>query len=98
MKILLSASACNPHGYSESLHGWLVCRSLAELGELWILVSPEHKEGIEGGMRDGSVPHNIPFAFVGEHTPYLENRLLARAQSWLRYRDFAKASLGVARK
>lgn len=98
MKILIYAIACNPYGYSESLHGWLVCRSLAELGELWILVSPEHKAGIEKGIADGVVPKNIHFVFVGEHTPYHENRLLARAQGWLRYMDFAKASLGVARE
>lgn len=98
MKILINAIACNPYGYSESLHGWLVCRSLAELGELWILVSPEHKEGVEKGIADGVVPKNIHFVFVGEHTPYVENKLLARAQSWLRYMDFSRATLDVSRE
>jgi glycosyltransferase involved in cell wall biosynthesis len=98
MKILISAIACNPHGYSESLHGWLVCKSLAEIGELWILVSPEQKPGVEKGIADGLVPDNIHFVFIGEHKPYVENRLLARGQGWLRYMDFARKSLEVGRK
>src|SRR4029453_15113624 len=98
MKILLSASACDPYGYSESLHGWLVCRSLADLGELWILVSPQHKAGVEKGIADGLVPENIHFVFVGEHEPFVGNRLMARAQSWLRYMEFSRKTLEVARQ
>jgi glycosyltransferase involved in cell wall biosynthesis len=89
MKILISAVACNPYGSSESLHGWLVCRSLAELGELWLLVSAEHRPGVEKGRANGLVPENMHFVFVGEEKPYLENRLLARTQSWLRYLEFS---------
>lgn len=98
MKILIYAIACDPNGYSESLHGWLVCRSLAEIADLWILVSPEHKAGIEKGIADGVVPPNIHFVFVREHTPYVENRLLAKAQAWLRYMAFSRASLEVGRE
>ncbi len=98
MKILVSAVACNPFSGSEGLHGWMVCRSLATLGDLWLLVSDEHRAGIEKAQSEGLVPANMQFTFIGEHRPCLENRLLARGQSWLRYMDFSKAILPIARE
>ena len=97
LKILISAIACNPFGGSEALHGWLACRSLAGLAELWLLVSVENKAGIEEGRARGLVPENMHFTYLGEPKPYLENRLLARLQSWGRYIAFSRAILPVAR-
>jgi glycosyltransferase involved in cell wall biosynthesis len=98
MKILISAIACNPFSGSEALHGWMVCRSLARLGDLWLLVSAEHREGIEKARNEGLVPANMDFIFIGQHRGYLENRLLARGQGWLRYMDFSKAIFPIARE
>lgn len=98
MKILVSAIACNPYGSSESLHGWLACRSLADLGDLWLLVSAEDRAGIERGRAEGLVPDNMRFTFIGENKPYLENRMLARMQSWGRYMAFSRSILQVARE
>jgi glycosyltransferase involved in cell wall biosynthesis len=75
----------------------MVCRSLATLGELWLLVSAEHGEGLERARAEGLIPANMHFTIVGKHRPFLENRLLARGQSWLRYIDFSKAILPIAR-
>lgn len=97
MKILISAIACDPYGSSEALHGWLACRSLAELGELWLLVSAEHRAGIEKGRAAGTVPEHMHFEYVGEAKPYLENRMLARLQSWGRYMEFSRNILAMAR-
>lgn len=97
MKILISAIACDPYGGSESLHGWLACRSLADLGELWLLVSADHQAGVEKARSNGLVPENMHFVFIGEANPYLENRMLARMQSWARYMDFSRSILSVAR-
>lgn len=95
-KILISAIACNPYGVSESLHGWHVCRSLAEIADLWLMVSAEHREGVEKGRANGQVPENMHFIFVGEAKGYVENRLLARMQSWARYMHFSRSILEVA--
>lgn len=98
MKILISSIACDPYGGSESLHGWLACRSLADLGELWLLVSAEHQAGVEKGRANGFVPDHMHFIFIGEAKPYLENRMLARMQSWGRYMVFSRSILSVARR
>lgn len=96
MKILVSAIACNPFSGSEALHGWMVCRSLATLGDLWLLVSDEHREDIEKARNEGLVPANMQFVFVGQHRRYRDNRLVARAQGWLRYMEFSKAIFPIA--
>lgn len=98
MKILVSAIACNPYGGSESLLGWLASRSLAELGELWLLVSAEERAGVERGRAAGLVPENMHFTFIGEVRPYHKNRLIARIQSWERYMAFSRSILSVARE
>jgi hypothetical protein len=84
MKILVSAVACNPFSGSEGLLGWMACRSLATLGDLWLLVSDEHRESVEKARSEGLVPANMHFTFVGERRPASENRLVARGQNWLR--------------
>ena len=98
MKILISAIACDPYGGSEALHGWLACRSLADLGELWLLVSAEHRAGIEKGRAQGVVPEHMHFTFIGEAKNYLQNRMLARVQSWARHIAFSRSILPAARE
>src|SRR3978361_1285 len=97
-KILIYAIACDPYGSSEALHGWLACRSLAALGDLWLLVSAEHRAGIDKGRANGLVPDNMHFVFIGEAKRYLENRMLARMQSWARYMSFSRSILRIARE
>lgn len=97
-KVLISAIACDPYGGSEALHGWLACHSLAALGDLWLLVSAEHEAGIERGRANGLIPDNMCFIFIGEAKRYLENRMLARMQSWARYMSFSRSILQVARE
>ena len=98
MRTIISVIACDPFGASEALHGWLVCRSLADLAELRLLVSAEHKAGIERGRALGLVPTNMHFTFIGENKPYHPNRMLARGQSWARYMAFSRQILPVARR
>jgi len=97
-KILISAIACDPFGASESLHGWLVCRSLAAIADLWLLVSAEHRAGVDKGRSAGLVPDNMHFIFVGEAKRYHENRIFARMQSWARYMAFNRSLLPVAQE
>lgn len=95
---MISAIACNPTGVSEGLHGWHACRALAQLGELWLLVSDDQRRGIEEGRRRGLVPDNMHFVFIGRDKPYISNRLLARGQAWLRYMAFSRSILPTARR
>jgi glycosyltransferase involved in cell wall biosynthesis len=97
-KILISAVACDPYSGSEALHGWHVCRSLAELGDLWLLVHAEHRPGLDKAQANGLVPENMRFIFVGENRPYAENRMFARFQSWSRYMSFSRSILRVAQE
>ena len=76
----------------------MACRSLATLGDLWLLVSDEHRLGVEKAQSEGLVPANMHFTFVGQHRPASENRLVARGQSWLRYMAFTKAIFPIARE
>jgi len=94
---LVSAIACNPVGWSEGLHGWLACKALSQLGDLWLLVSDDERPGVEEGRAKGMVPDNMHFIFVGRRKPYVENRLLARFQGWLRYIAFNNNILSIAR-
>lgn len=98
MKILVSAIACNPYGGSEALHGWIACRALANLGELWLLVSDENRAGLEEAQQKGIVPENMHFIHLGGQKPYNENRMIARFQSWGRYMKFSRMILPVARE
>jgi len=98
MKILVSAIACDPFAGSESLLGWSASRSLADLGALWLLVSAEHRAGIERAQAEGLVPDHMHFVFIGENKPYHENRMIARAQSWARYLTFSRSILSTARQ
>jgi glycosyltransferase involved in cell wall biosynthesis len=96
MKILLSAIACDPFQGSETVYGWRACRALARDHEVWVLTSEENRAGLERAAREGLVPENMHFLYLGEARPYHENRLFARGQSWARYMTFAAAVLPVA--
>ena len=98
MKILISAIACNPYTGSEALHGWIACRALANLGELWLLTSAENRAGVEEATRKGVVPGNMHFVYVGEQKGYRENRMVARFQSWGRYMRFSRMILPIAQE
>jgi glycosyltransferase involved in cell wall biosynthesis len=96
MKILISAIACNPLGSSEAMLGWLACKALANMGELWILVSEDHRAGVEESRARGVIPDHMHFEFTGVHRKYSENRMLARLQSWKNYIEFNHKLLPVA--
>jgi len=84
-RILVSAIACNPYWGSEALHGWLACRSLALLGEIWVLAHESNREGIEKAIAAGIVPDSMHFVFAGKNQSHSKNRLLARLQGWWHY-------------
>jgi glycosyltransferase involved in cell wall biosynthesis len=98
MKILISAIACSPLSGSEPLHGWIACRALANVADLWLLVSGNHRADIEEAWRRGLVPENMQFEFVGTPIKFFQSRLAARFQSWKAYMDFNKSILPIAKE
>ena len=96
MKVLISAIACDPVRGSEALHGWMACRSLANIADLWLLVSGESKPGIDQARAKGEIPDNMHFTFIGGNPPYHPNRMLARFQGWQRNIQFNRQILPVA--
>lgn len=98
LKILVTARTCNPVTGSEASLGWFACRSLSQLGDLWLLVGVEQEPFIDDARKQGLVPGNVHFTFIGKKKPYSQNRLLARFQSWWRYMEFSRALLPVGRE
>lgn len=91
MKILLSAIACNPNQGSEGGVGWKSAAALSQRHKVHVLTSTANRSEIEEALESGNYP-NLSFTFFGTAAPYHENRLIARAQSWLRYVSWVKRS------
>ena len=98
MKLLLSSIACQPFGASEGIYGWRACRAIAALHEVWVLTEAGNREQIEKARGLGMVPDTMHFVYVGKVPEWHSNRLIARLQSWARYRRFQKQSLEIARE
>lgn len=96
MRILVSAIACHPEWGSESAVGWKTALALAKSHEVHVLTSSENREGIEQFLCTRGIA-NPSFAYFGATGPYHANRLIARAQSWLRYVGWMRRSLAEAR-
>jgi glycosyltransferase involved in cell wall biosynthesis len=95
MKILLSAFACNPDLGSESKVGWdsaLAIGGIAGIEECHVMTHCSGKEAIMRAQRAGD-GLNLKIHFFGSPFKYHPNRLLARLQSWLVYRDWQATAL-----
>ncbi len=95
MKILVSAAACNPKYGSESAVGWKTVLALARSHDVHVLTALENREDIAEYARRGGVS-NVSFTYFGRAAPYHPNRLIARAQSWLRYLQWTNELLRQA--
>ena len=97
MRILLSAIACYPDRGSESGVGWKAAAALSKEHAVHVLTSKAEQKGVERALTTGAYP-NLSFTFFGTDSPYHENRIIARLQSWKRYADWTRQSLEIARK
>jgi len=97
MRILLSAIACHPEHGSEGGVGWKAAVALAREHEIHVLTSTANQKSIESALSATKIP-NLCFTYFGQDSPYHENRLIARGQSWLRYLAWMKESLPQARR
>jgi len=95
MRILVSAIACHPEYGSESAVGWKSVLAISRGHQVHVLTHSENKEGIRHYVQKYKLS-NPTFSFFGEGGPYHENRLIARAQSWLRYLAWTRESISRA--
>ena len=96
MKILLSSIACHPEHGSEGGVGWKAATALSKRHEVHVLTSTSERQAVEQALAKGAYP-GLSFTYFGTDAPYLENRLVARLQSWARYLTWTQQSLEIAR-
>jgi len=95
MKLLLSAIACHPQHGSEGGVGWKAATALAKEHDVHVLTSASERVAVEAALATRAYPR-LSFTYFGKNTPYHENRLIARLQSWARYLDWTNQSLAIA--
>ena len=66
--------------------------------ELWVLTHKGNEAAIVAAMKQGKVPANLKFQFVGDKKLHHPNRLIARFQDWQWYIEWTRHALPVARK
>lgn len=96
MKILVSAIACSPTGGSEGGVGWNAIRAIAATNEVWVITHGHCRAAIEEAQKAGLIPQEIRFRYLCAARPWNRNRLMARAQSWIRFMDFNRRVLEAA--
>ena len=64
--------------------------------EAFVLVDSLNRAGWEKAVREDIVPDNVHVRFLRKDTKYVENRFIARIQSWLWYAAFNRLALAAA--
>lgn len=98
MKVLLSAIACHPQLGSESKVGWDSACAISQsaiVEECHVMTHIVNRDAIVKAQETGSA-ERVCFHFFGKPFRYHPNRMLARLQSWLLYRDWQRRSVGNA--
>lgn len=96
MKVLISAFACNPYQGSEPGVGWTAVCRIARHHEVFVLVDSHNRAGWKQADQEGIIPNNVHVRFLRKKTKYVENRFIARIQSWLWYTQFNRLVLAAA--
>lgn len=101
MKVLIAAAACHPTSGSEAYVGWQAVSQLRLEHDLWVLTSGWCRGGIEAFLEKNPDWRNVCFVYVDEWDgalPYSENRMIARFQSWMRYRKWSRYASITAKR
>jgi glycosyltransferase involved in cell wall biosynthesis len=95
MKVLLSAIACHPRLGSESKVGWETACAISQIAiveECHVMTHIINREAIEQAQKAGFAGQ-VHFHFFGKPFRYHPDRMLARLQSWLLYRNWQRESI-----
>lgn len=101
MKILVAATACRPYAGSEAYVGWQAINALRHDHELWVMTSLWCRPAIERLINSEGGWTRVRFVYVDEQEgdrPYSENRMIARLQSWMRYRKWCRYASVAAKR
>ena len=101
MNILIAATACRPNAGSEAYVGWQAVSQLRLEHNLWVLTSEWCRGGIEAFLEMNPDWRNVRFVYVDDRDgalPYSENRMIARLQSWMRYRKWCRYAFVATNK
>ena len=98
MRVLISAIACHPSLVSEAFVGWQAVSTLREDHKLWIMTDVGSREAIEKVQKDDPTWKNVSFHYVGKLHTWHPNRMIARFESWMLYRDWCEQASVVARQ
>lgn len=101
MKILIAATACRPYAGSEAYVGWQAINALRHDHELWVMTSLWCRPAVERVINSEGGWTRVRFVYVDEREgdrPYSENRIIARLQSWMRYRKWCRYASVAAKR
>jgi len=98
MRVLIAAIACQPKGGSEGYVGWSCVNAISMDHEVHVITSGMSQKEIEAELVTHPRRSKMSFSFVGEPVRWHENRLIARAQSWMQYARWVREASGTARK
>jgi glycosyltransferase involved in cell wall biosynthesis len=96
MKILVSAFACSPYQGSEPGVGWTAVQQIALDHEVFVICDEHAREPMSRAMAENLVPSNVKFRFTGNPTTSHSNRMIARIQDWMTYRNYSRQVLAAA--
>ena len=97
MRVLIAAIACQPKGGSEGYVGWSCVNAISIDHEVHVITSGVFQKEIEKELATHPRRSKISFSFTGEAFRWHENRLIARAQSWMQYGRWVKEASEIAR-
>ena len=98
MRILVAAIACQPKGGSEGYVGWSCVNAISMDHEVHVITSRMCQKEIEAELVTHPRRSKMTFSFVGEPVRWHENRLIARAQSWMKYARWVREASETARE
>ena len=98
MRVLIAAIACRPKGGSEGYVGWSCVNAISMDHEVHVITSGMCQKEIEAELVTHPRRFKMSFSFVGEPFRWHENRLIARAQSWMQYASWVRKASETARK
>ena len=98
MRVLIAAIACRPKGGSEGYVGWSCVNAISMDHEVHVITSGMCQKEIEAELVTHPRRSKMSYSFVGEPFRWHENRLIARAQSWMQYASWVRKASETARK
>ena len=98
MRVLIAAIACQPKGGSEGYVGWSCVNAISIDHEVHVITSGMCRTELEEELATHPRRSKISFTFIGEPISWHENRLIARAQSWMQYGRWVKEASVIARR